>query len=124
MPKYLFIIIIALLFTGCYYDSEEYLFPEINSVCDTADVTYSGSIQPVLEQYCYQCHDNTNAASFGSNIKLEDYSDVVIRVNDGSLYGSVAHVSGFSPMPRGGGKLDDCSILLFDIWINAGSPNN
>ncbi len=124
MLKYLFLILMTLLITGCYYDSEEYLFPEVNSACDTTNVTYSGSIQPVLEQYCYQCHDNANAPSFGSNIKLEDYSDVAVHVNDGSLYGSIAHQSGYSPMPRGGGKLDECTIKLFDIWIEAGSPNN
>jgi len=124
MPKFVLAIIILLLVTACYYDSEEYLFPEINATCNTDSITYSGSIQPVLELYCYRCHSNANAPSAGNNIKLEDYSDVVISANNLSLYGSIAHESGFSPMPKGGGKLDDCTIDIMRIWIDTGAPNN
>lgn len=124
MPKFVFAIFIILVIAGCYYDSEEYLFPQINNLCDTTSVTYSSSVQPVLEQYCYRCHSNANAPSAGNNIKLEDYSDVVISANNLSLYGSIAHESGFSPMPKGGGKLDDCTIDIMRIWIDTGAPNN
>ncbi len=124
MPKFVPVLFILISITACYYDSEEYLFPQPNNQCDTTTITYSGSIQPVLEQYCYQCHSNANAPSFGSNIKLEDYSDVLIRANDLSLYGSIAQESGYSPMPKGGGKLDDCTIDIMRIWIDTGAPNN
>ena len=120
MHKAIPVFFVFLLAAGCYYDSQEYLFPQINAQCDTTSVTYSGSIQPVLDQYCYQCHDNSS----GNNIRLEDYSDVLIRVNDGSLFGSIAHESGFSPMPQGGGKLDECTISKVRIWIDAGAPDN
>ena len=124
MPKVWLALFVIFSIAGCYYDSEEYLFPQINNQCDTTSVTYSVSIQPVLEQYCYQCHNNANASIFGGNIKLEDYSDVIIRVNDGRLYGAITHQTGFSPMPKDGGMLDDCFIQKLSIWIDAGAPNN
>jgi len=124
MPKAFLILLLCFFATGCYYDSEEYLFPNINITCDTTAVTYSGSVQPVLDQYCYRCHSNANAPVSGNNIALEDYGDVVTCAEDGSLFGSISHESGFSPMPKGGGKLDDCTITIIGTWINAGSPDN
>jgi cytochrome c5 len=120
MLRIFYSLLIFTVAAGCYYDSEEYLFPEVNNQCDTTSVTYSGSIQPILEQYCYQCHNNASS----NNIKLENYSDVVVRANNGSLYGSIAHESGYSAMPPSGGKLDDCTLAKVRIWINAGSPND
>ena len=124
MPKVCFVTLVFLSLSSCYYDSEEYLFPQTDAQCDTTSVTYSSSVQPLLQQYCYRCHSNSNAPSYGSNIKLEAYSDVVLRAENGSLYGSIAHESGFSPMPQGGGILDNCSLSKVKIWIDAGAPNN
>ena len=109
---------------SCYYDSEEYLFPSIDSQCDTLNVTFSGSISPVLQNNCLSCHGNTTAAAFGGNIRLESYADVKVRVDDHRLYGSIAHESGYSPMPMGASKLSDCAIAAFRIWIGSGAPNN
>ncbi|MBN1186239.1 MAG: hypothetical protein JXB49_28435 [Bacteroidales bacterium] len=115
---------VFILLHSCYYDSEEYLFPELNNSCDTLDITYSGTIQPMLQSNCYVCHSNSNAAGLGGNIRLEDYEDVKTVADDGRLYGSIAHESGFSPMPRGGSQLNDCIIQQTKIWIDNGAPNN
>lgn len=112
------------IFSGCYYDSQEYMFPEIGSQCDTTNVTYSGTIAPMLSNYCLACHGNSTAASYGANIKLENYSDVLVRVNDGKLYGSISRASGYSPMPKNSAQLSDCMITSVKIWIDAGAPNN
>jgi hypothetical protein len=117
-------ILLIISISACYYDSKEYLFPDLNTSCNMDSVTYSGTIQPVLDQYCYRCHSNADASLAGNNIKLEDYSDVVIRVNDQSLYGSIAHQSGYSPMPKNGGKLDNCFINQLSAWIDQGAPGN
>jgi hypothetical protein len=100
------------------------LFPQLNSDCDTLNVTFSGTVQPILSSYCLSCHSNSTAASYGANIKLENFSDVLIRVNDGKLYGSIAQTGGFSPMPKNSSKLSDCKISSVKIWIDAGAPNN
>jgi len=118
------LIFITVTFFGCYYDNEEYLYPQLDTACDTAAITYSISVRSVLDQNCLSCHSNNTAASLGGNIKLENYADVMSRADDGSLLGTVKHESGYSPMPKGASKLNDCSISIIQIWLNSGSPDN
>lgn len=119
------LIIFVLSFSRCYYDSEEYLYPSLNTSCDTSGVvTYSGTITNILSQNCYSCHSNSNAAAYGRNVKLENYADVKSRVDDGSLYGSIIHDPKYIPMPYNGGTINSCSILLLKKWIDAQAPNN
>jgi hypothetical protein len=114
--------LITLFCISCYYDNEENLYPEINTSCDTTNVTFSGSISIMISNNCYSCHSNSTAANFGNNIRLQDYSDV--NAQSQRVLGSINHNSGFSPMPKGGAKLNDCLIKQFEIWVNNGSPNN
>jgi hypothetical protein len=114
-------VIFILCFASCYYDNEEALYPSYNSACDTSTVTFTGTINPILNNNCLSCHSNATAAAAGNNIRLENYADVVARIT--SVIGSVKHTGTFSPMPKGGGKLKDCSLTQFDIWIRKGMPN-
>jgi hypothetical protein len=123
--KNLIIVIPVIAFAwSCYYDNEEFLYPKLSNSCDTIDVTFSSAVKPVLQQYCFTCHSNSNAAPFGGNIKLEDYADVKISADNGKLYGTVAHLPGYSAMPKGGSKLDDCDISMIKSWIDSGAPDN
>jgi len=117
-----FLLIISI--NGCYYDSQEFLYPQLNTSCDTTNVTFSGSVAPILSNYCLSCHSNNTAASFGNNIKLQDYADVKLRVDDGKLIGSIMHSSGYSPMPKGTAPLESCKLTIINKWVNAGAPNN
>jgi hypothetical protein len=112
-----------ILLWSCYYDSEEYLFPRINTQCDTTKVTYSGSIQPILSLSCYNCHDVKNYKNYGENIRLDTYEDVKLRMDDGRLMKSIRHEGDF-PMPMGTLKLTDCQIRTFEIWQTDTIPNN
>ena len=38
--------------------------------------------------------------------------------------GTINHASGFSRMPKGGGKLTDCEISQLQKWIDNGILNN
>ncbi len=40
--------ILGLSISGCYYDSEEALFPALPGSCDTTDVSYAEDIVPIL----------------------------------------------------------------------------
>jgi type 1 fimbria pilin len=120
--KIILILAIALI-AGCYYDSEERLYPKLSSPCDDKDVTFSGTVTTILHP-CQSCHSNSTASASGSGIKLQNYSDVMIQVNNGKLMGSVNHANGYIPMPNGGGKLPDCEIAQLQKWIDNGSPNN
>ena len=118
----LFMIIVTAMLASCYYDNEESLYPSYNTLCDTANVTFSGTVAPLLAGNCLSCHSNSSAAGFGGNIRLEDYADVKARAS--AVAGSIKHAGGYSPMPQNGGKLKECSIKQFDIWIRKGLLNN
>lgn len=111
--------VFSLFFVSCYYDNEEALYPALSNSCDTTNVTFSGTIVPILKNNCYSCHSNANAA-FGANIHLEGYANVV--TNSAKLIVSIKQ-TGAKPMPPSG-KLRDCSITQFDIWIRTGMLNN
>jgi hypothetical protein len=111
------------MLSGCYYDSKEYLFPQLNDLCDTTNITFTYSVQPILENHCYGCHSNKTYTS-GSSIKLEDYNDVKIMVDNGYLLGAITHSKGYFPMPKSSPKIEDCKINVIRMWIEAGSPDN
>jgi hypothetical protein len=113
------IAIFSLFFVSCYYDNEEALYPTLRNTCDTTNVTFSGTIAPVLSDNCYSCHSNANA-SFGGGMHLQAYADVV--TNSARLIVAIKQ-TGTKPMPPSG-KLNTCAIAQFDIWIRNGMPNN
>ena len=110
--------------SACYYDNEEFLYPQVNNTCDTTNITFSKSIVPILANNCLSCHSNASAAGLGANVKLENYADVKVYADNHKLFGSINQSAGFFAMPLGSPKLDDCKIKTVRLWINAGAPNN
>ena len=108
-----------LLASSCYYDNGEELYG-LATTCDTANVTYSVQITQILSQNCYQCHGG-NAAN-GAGIKLQDVNVVKNTVTNGTLLGSVKHLSGYEQMPKNAPKLSTCNIAVIEAWINKGAP--
>lgn len=108
--------------SGCYYDSNDYLYPGAeNAVCDTTNITYSGTINPIIVSKCNVCH--SKAAPLG-NIVTDDYASLQVLAANGKLYGAVSHSSGFKAMPNDGSTLSKCQILYIKIWAAAGAKNN
>lgn len=89
--------------------------------CNTANVTYSGFVSPLLTTYCVGCHSG-GAPSGG--ITLNTYNGVRTVALNGRLFGAISHSSGFQPMPRGGAKLPQCTIDKVKAWIDDGAQNN
>ena len=114
------------LFTCCYYDSAEDLYPDVNLdvLNDTTTVTFNGTIKPLLETNCYSCHSNSTASTKGNNIFLEAYSDVKSSADDGSLYGSVSWAPYYARMPKNANKLPDIKIAQLKKWVDGGAPND
>jgi hypothetical protein len=128
MKRLINLIVLIVVFVGllpqCYYDSKEYLYPELNTQCDTSNVTFSVSVKNVLSSNsCLICHSNATASA-GGGIKLEDYTNVKAYTDNGQLLGSVMHQSGYSPMPKNGGSLNACDIAILKKWIAVQTPNN
>ena len=105
--------------TGCYYDKEEILYPQ--TVCDTANVTYSGSVVPVLIANCNSCHGGSTPSA---GIKLDLYAGVKAQVDNGRLWGAVSQATSYSPMPKNAAQLSSCSLTKIKKWIDSGAPNN
>lgn len=122
--KKLVLPLVFFILSGCYYDSEEALYGSPNSVCDTAVTKFSTEIKPILQSNCLSCHSNSSATANGGGIKLQDYADVKTNVDNGKLVGAIDQATGFSAMPKNGGKLSDCNILIIKTWIAKGTLND
>lgn len=90
--------------------------------CDTTNVTYSGTVAPIIQNNCLGCH--TGSSAYNNNTPLENYAGVKQSVDNGQLFAAIAHTSGAVPMPYGGGMLQDCDIAQIKAWIDKGAPNN
>jgi len=112
--------VLSVLAGGCYYDVEEELYPPIIG-CDTANVTFSLDVEPVLSSNCYVCH---SAGAAQGGVVLDDYTSVKGFADSGSLLGAVRHDAGYSAMPQGGSKLSTCTIAAIEKWVSDGAPNN
>ncbi len=119
MHKIIFCFVFMSIFTSCYYDVEEDLYPNEN--CTITTVSYNTDILPVLESKCIVCHNN---ASLLGNITLEGHANVVNYIKNGSFIGSIRHEGIYSPMPKGSSKLEVCTIQKIEKWIADGYPEN
>ncbi|PHN07952.1 hypothetical protein CRP01_04140 [Flavilitoribacter nigricans DSM 23189 = NBRC 102662] len=115
----LMILPFVLLLPACYYDVEEELYPDTG--CATDNVTYSGTILPILESNCFICHSE---AAKNGNVILEGYDNLKGHVDSGRLLGAIRHEAGFSPMPQNQPQLVDCVIEKIETWIEDGAPDN
>jgi hypothetical protein len=93
-----------------------------SGACDSINFSYSGRIKPFLDLWCVGCHSSTNA---GGGFDLSTYQGVVNSITPNNrLSGSILQLSGYSAMPKGSTKADDCEIKAVQKWIAAGHPNN
>ena len=113
------ILLTMVIFSSCYYDVEELLYPP--GECVTTNMSYQNNIVPILQNNCYVCH---SAAVNTGGVTLEGHASLLNLVNNGRLVGAINHQSGFSPMPQGAPKLPSCDIAKIEQWIADGPPNN
>lgn len=81
--------------------------------CDTVNVRYSAQISTIINQNCIGCH---SGGAPGGNIALTNYTEVKNVTQQGKLIGAIEHGLGYSAMPKGGQKLDECKITTFKKW--------
>ena len=120
--KYTFLIILILslfVLPGCYYDTEEELYGA--TACDTTQVTYSLSVKPIIDSNCNSCHSTSSAQG---GVILDTHSSLKGYADSGKLLGAIRHEPSYSPMPKGGSKLNQCSIATIEKWVAEGSLNN
>jgi hypothetical protein len=109
---------VILFFTSCTYSKKELL----NVECILPQtVSYKNDVANILQLQCNSCHNN----SFNlGGVSLEGYNNTKAVAASGKLFNVINHTPGFSKMPKGGNKLDKCSIELIKKWIDNGTLNN
>lgn len=118
------LIVTVSCFQSCYYDKADVLYPDGKIPCDTSVVAkFSTDVLPVMNVSCNTsgCH---NTVSASSGVILDTYAGVKAQIANGRLIGSISQTGAFSPMPKGAGMLNSCTITKIQQWINSGSPNN
>jgi hypothetical protein len=113
--KFLYIPVVIFIFSsGCEFKNEEEVF---GNGCDTTNLHYS-DIQPIIEANCYRCHGEQPVAPF----TLVTYIDLVTAVETRSLKTAINQLPGVTPMPKYSPKIDSCSLLKVNRWIENGTP--
>jgi hypothetical protein len=85
--------------------------------CDTTAVKYSTFIQPLIQNKCLGCHN-------GGTNDVSTFVSVQKMALNGKLYGSIAHLANYRPMPEGSPILPACEVSKVRAWVKRGALNN
>jgi len=91
--------------------------------CDFSNVTYSGTIEPLMQEQCTGCHSQQSYVKSGGGVILETYEDVKRYALDGRLVATMDYSSPYK-MPKNSLKLPYCSIEAVRVWVKKGAPND
>ncbi len=89
--------------------------------CDTLDVSFALHIKPLIENNCKACHSGPSPSGNISLILFENIQELALT---GALYGSIAHLPSYTPMPYNQTALNDCQLAQIRKWVNAGAQEN
>lgn len=92
---------------------------ENSGTCETAGTKYSTFVKTLIQARCQGCHSGTSPQG---NVNLSTHAGVQTVALNGKLYSAVTRTANW--MPRGGAKLDACSLAKLKVWIDAGALNN
>jgi hypothetical protein len=133
MKRVLPVLVLVLLFSNCVFKKadKDYAVVVTPPACDTANVSFANKVLPFLTSNCTQsgCHNSTDQAN---GMVLDTYDGAkAVALNKKSgisrLIGSINQwttPTTFYAMPKGGSKLDSCSINKVTAWVNQGLLNN
>ncbi len=109
----------VLYLTSCSKESADKLAAA--ATCDTANVSYSAQILPILQDNCYTCHQGSGAPS---GIDLSNFAILKAHVNNGDLVSAVTHNGSVTPMPENAPMLPTCEVNTIVAWVHQGALNN
>jgi hypothetical protein len=125
--KYLQVIMTGFLIItiACSNENFEDIHPNAfnpQAPCDTAGMTYNNDMKPLFIASCGADRTLCHKAPNTQDINLDNFFDARDIAMSGDMMGSILHQSGLTPMPDGGGFLDQCSINKIQNWIQSGYP--
>ncbi|MEI6898882.1 MAG: hypothetical protein WCL00_03310 [Bacteroidota bacterium] len=124
LPRLIYPTLLCLFLLSCKHspNSDSIVPPPPPPDCDSVNVTYTGTIQPILAQNCYACHAGTPPSS---GFSLESYDSVKHYASIGHLMDRIRQDSIilYPPMPQPpASKLSSCQIAQFNNWIKKNFP--
>jgi len=126
MKNLLMICGLLIMFSSCYNDKADKLYVQPNTTtCDTTNVTYSGTVNPIIQANCANsasCHNASGAALSGYD--FTSYAGLSQAVHNNDVVSILQHTSTLPAMPLNAAKLADCDIQKIAIWVNAGALQN
>jgi hypothetical protein len=87
--------------------------------CDTVNVSYTKTIQPLLKENCYSFHSN---ALQTVGVNMEGYNNVKHYADATLLVGVTSRLPGYAQIPPE--PLSDYNKSLIRVWVNQGAKNN
>jgi hypothetical protein len=114
--------LLAYSLNSCNYQNEEKLYPKVVATCDTMNVTFSGTIDSIINTKCSgaACHSSGGGSGFAYN----SYAGVKVSVDDGNIMDRVILKNNVMPPASSGFVLTDCEIQKLRHWLYNGAPNN
>ena len=124
--KILLVIAMGLFLNSCYYDS----FPQDTDsgggeIPDV--VSYSNDIMPLWEGQCVACHQGSVPPDLRPENSYESLLDGFVEPGkslESSLYLSLIHAPGVSPMPTPNNQWPAAQTDLVKGWIDQGALDN
>ena len=107
---------LQLLMIGCDSKKDKLLDPDCNL---DSPINFGTTIAPVIQANCFSCHNNSFKLA---SISLEGINNVRNVAASGKLLGVINHAPGFPKMPKGGARLDECTIQAIEKWVADGTP--
>lgn len=104
------------IFSACYYDVEDELYP-VGNDCPTDSVTYNNGIKQITDTKCATagCH----VAGTG-RVDLSTYAGVKSVADDGRMRQKVLIDKTMPP----GNPLPSCEMDQIKAWLDNGAPEN
>lgn len=91
-----------------------------SNTCDSTVFTYT-AVRKIVDANCINCHSGPSPSG---GLNYSTYAGLKAVADAGRLLGAVTHSAGYTPMPFGQPKLDECKITQIRKWIQSGAPNN
>ena len=106
------------------------------AACGQSEVSYKADVQPILKQYCVECHDAGGKGTQQSGLAMSTYESLM----QGTKYGSIVKpgdslssvlimlVEGRADpsikMPHGKESIPQEKIDVLKKWVEQGAKNN
>lgn len=92
-----------------------------NSNLNPDSIRYSNTVSIIIKKNCLYCHNNSIKKGW---VNLQGYEHVKKYANNHKLLGSIAHLKGYTAMPRDEEMLSADDICKIKFWIDNGATNN